>query len=97
MIQVASRAFLKHIIVRTVDFDRWLRKANKSGRGPEYGTTGYQALDRKAFPRMKRLIKEGKARSAYGAALKLTNELAGDGTPESKAKRVATLYHKEVG
>ena len=88
---------LKHIIVRTTDFEQWLRKANKSRRGPEYETTGYHASDRKALRRMSRLIKEGKARSAYGAALKLADELAGDGTPQSKAKRVATLYRKEVG
>lgn len=87
---------LKHIIVRKADFQRWLGKANKSARGPEYGTTGYRTSDRKAFRRISQLIKDGKARGAYGAALQLADELAGDGTPESKAKRAATLYRREV-
>jgi len=87
---------LKRIMVRTADFERWLRKASNQ-RGPQLGTTGFQAKDRKVLPSMLRLIADGKARSAFGAALVLARreELAGGGTPVSKAKRVAKLYLKE--
>jgi hypothetical protein len=88
--------FLKQIIVYTADFERWFRKTHKR-RGPKYGTTGYQASDRKAFPKISRLIKEGKARSPHEAALKLAHEgeIAGRGTTESKARRVAVLFRQE--
>jgi hypothetical protein len=85
---------LKCIIVLKADFDRWLRKAGKLRRGPTRGVTGLGAVDRKAFPRIAQLMKAGKARSPYGAALILArdNKLAGGGTPESRAKRVAKRY-----
>ena len=90
--------FLKHIIVRKADFERWLCKANKR-RGPQSGTTGYQQSDRKMFSHISRLRREGKARSPYSAALILAREdkLAGTGAAESKAKRVSARYRKEHG
>jgi hypothetical protein len=91
---------LQRIMVRTADFERWLRKANKI-RGPRPGTTGlYAEADRRTFPAISRLINERKAGSAYGAALILAHDgkLAGDNTtPESKAKRVSERYRKERG
>jgi hypothetical protein len=69
-------------------------KLKKPKRGPTPGTTGYQDLDRKLFPQIKELKKRGKARSAYGAALMLANEIAGGGSAENKARRVSALYRK---
>jgi hypothetical protein len=84
---------VKRIIVRIADFERWLRKASNL-RGPQPGTTGYEALDRKLFPRISKLKNPGGARSAYGAALQLakTDQIAGEGDAKSKAKRVAKRY-----
>ena len=89
---------LKQIIVDTTDFERWFRKTHKR-RGPKHGTTGYRDLDRKAFPEIGRLLKEGKARSPHAAALQLANQgrLAGIATHENIARRVAVLYRKERG
>jgi len=86
---------LKQIIVYSTDFERWFRKTHKQ-RGPEHGTTGYQALDSKLFPQISRLLKM--ARSSYGAALMLADQgkIAGAGSRESKAKRVSRLYLRET-
>jgi len=89
---------LKQIIVYVADFETWFSKTFKR-RGPERGTTGYRDLDRKAFPEIRRLLKEGKARSPHAAALQLANQdrLAGTATCENIARRVAVLYRKERG
>jgi hypothetical protein len=88
---------LKRIIVRTVDFERWCRRANRLPRGPKRGTTGFRAADRKLFSQMSRLIKKDQARSRYGAALMLVDQgrVAGHGTRESKAKRLSAAYRLE--
>src|SRR5262249_20421246 len=86
--------FFKHIIVRKSDFERWLRAEKKTRkRGPEQGTTGYRALDRKVFPSISKLIQTGRARAPHGAALQLFDEgkIKGNGR-ESAAKRVSTRY-----
>jgi hypothetical protein len=70
-------------------------EAKSPERGPLRGTTGYQTQERKLFPRISKLLKRGEARSPYGAALTLSKEISGRGTPESKAKRVSALYRKE--
>ena len=87
---------LKNIHVNKGDFDRWFRKANKNRRGPRSGTTGFREADGKIFSQISRLIRDGKARSPHDAALKLAydGQLAGGGTEESKAKRVAGRYLK---
>jgi hypothetical protein len=92
---------LKLIIVGSVDFEKWLRKAIEgrggSERGPETGTTGYQASDRKLFHSISRLIGTGQVRGAYGAAQRLieAGKVAGTGHPDNRAKRLSTLYLKE--
>jgi hypothetical protein len=92
---------LKHIIVRTSEFEKWFRRwrrgASRLQRGPQPGSTGLAAADRKRFAEISRLIKTGEAGSPYGAALKLARDgkLAGAGTLESKAKRVSRLYRNE--
>lgn len=88
---------LKQIIVRVADFEKWLRKAADGPRGPQHGTTGYAALDRKLFPQLKAMVKKGDARAAYGAAKKLAfdGKIAGKGTHENRAKRLATRYLRE--
>jgi hypothetical protein len=88
---------LKHIRVRRADFERWFRKTSEPRRGPKSGTTGYVEADRKAFRRISRLMKEGKARSPHGAALMIADELSGGGNPQNKAKRVSARYRKEHG
>jgi hypothetical protein len=87
---------LKNIHVNKGDFDRWFRKANNNRRGPRSGTTGFREADGKIFSQISRLIRDGKARSPHDAALKLAydGQLAGGGTEESKAKRVAGRYLK---
>jgi hypothetical protein len=91
---------LKHIIVRASDFKKWLARCRNGAseqRGPQPGSVGFSDADRKHFPVISRLIKNGKAESAYGAALKLAHEgkLPGRGTKQSRAKRVSQLYRKE--
>jgi hypothetical protein len=71
------------------------QRLERPARGPIQGTTGFQDLDRKLFPRMMKLIESGEARSPYGAALILSQEIAGSGTIENKAKRVSAMYRKE--
>jgi len=89
---------LKLIIVYTTDFESWFHQTHKR-RGPKHGTTGFRDSDRKAFPKISRLISEGEARSPHEAALKLAHQgqLVGSGTPENRARRVAVLYRKECG
>lgn len=70
-------------------------KLKNSRRGPKQGTTGLQTSDRNLFPRITEQIQSGKARSPYGAALNLMAEIAGNGTPKNKAKRVSALYRRE--
>jgi hypothetical protein len=89
------RRILKRIIVLTSDFAKWLNNAPSGSRGPQPGTTGYQATDRKLFPKITRLIKAGRARSAYGAALLIADEIAGSRDERSKAKRVSAAYRKQ--
>jgi hypothetical protein len=90
------RDILNQIIVRPSDFEKWLRNGKKrSQRGPERGTTGFRTLDRKLFSKISKLLKTGKARSAYGAALLLHEEIAGRASPENKARRVSARYRKE--
>jgi len=72
-------------------------KLKKQERGPKRGETGFQASDRKLFSQISEKIKNGKARSPYGAALLLADQIAGDGTPGSKARRISALYRKERG
>jgi hypothetical protein len=88
---------LKQIVVRTKDFKKWRQRGLAPGkRGPRQNTTGYQASDRKLFPCMRKLIKNGDARSPYSAALLLANDIRGrNSSPESKAKRVSKLYRRE--
>jgi hypothetical protein len=86
----------KSIIVRNSDFEKWLRGRSKLPRGPIRGTTGYQEADRKLFPEISSLIETGDAQSAYGAALRIADKIAGRNTkPESKAIRLSALYRKE--
>ena len=92
---------LRNIRVSETDFEAWFRKTKtrkeNTRRGPPPGATTLQEQDRKAFKAIERLMKERKARSPYGAALLLASKLAGIGTHETRAKRVASLYRKERG
>jgi len=85
---------LRLIKVNIKQFDRWLTRTTNPVRGPTRNKSSYASADRKVFPQIKKLISLGKARSAYGAALELAYEdkLAGGGTKESKARRVARRY-----
>jgi hypothetical protein len=89
---------LKAILVRRLDFERWLKNAHDR-RGPRPGTTGYQEADRKLFDCISRLLREGTAKSTYNAALLLAEQgkIQGGGTPDNKAKRVSGRYLKERG
>jgi hypothetical protein len=90
---------LRKIPVSIPDFDNWLHSVNRIPRGPELGTTGLREADRKVFAEIVERIRSGGARSPYGAALAMAREgtIAGNGTPESKAKRVSALYRRERG
>jgi hypothetical protein len=70
--------------------------ASEPARHPRRGTSGYDAADRRVFSEIGSLISTGKARSPYGAALLLADDLAGAGTAETKAKRVSSRYRKMV-
>jgi hypothetical protein len=89
--------YFKRIIVPNSDFEKWRRSELRARtRGPEEGTTGYRALDRKVFPSIFKRIKTGRARAAHGAALQLFDEGKIKGTSrESAAKRVSTRYLRE--
>jgi len=60
-------------------------------------TNRYAAQDRKYFDILRKLIEENYCQSVTAAArrIALANELAGPGTRESKARRLAKLYLKE--
>jgi hypothetical protein len=91
---------LRQVCTPTAHFEVWLRKwqrkVGSERRGPKRGTTGYQDVDRKLIPQMKRLLKTG-ARSPHEAATKLVaaGKVVGAGSPGSKAKRLVKLYYKE--
>jgi hypothetical protein len=85
--------------------DAFLRNARLPGthtpseqkrRGPKKGG-GYKMPDRRLFPEMTSLINSDKATSPYGAALMIGERLPGNGTMENRAKRVSSLYIKEIG
>jgi len=90
--------FFKRIKVRNSDFEKWRRSEQRARRpGPARDTTGYQASDRKLFPEISRMIESGDARSAYGAALRIADKIAGrNSKPESRAIRLSALYRKEL-
>jgi len=77
-------------------FSKWLRSVSKLPPGPKREETGYAEADEKLFPEMRLRIQDKKLRSAYAAALELAseNKVAGSGTEESKAKRLASRYRK---
>ena len=89
---------LRQIMVNERRFNAWLLKATKGPRGPRRGTSGFASADRSHFPAIAKMIKNGGARSPYGAALMLVNEgkipLNG-ASPASVAKRVASRYRQE--
>jgi hypothetical protein len=90
------RHILNQIVVQKVDFEKWGHKKSHGRRGPMRGSTGFQASDRKLFPLISSLIESGAARSPNSAALKIdAKKIAGPGTPENKARRLAALYRKE--
>ncbi|MCJ2087528.1 hypothetical protein MKK88_16285 [Methylobacterium sp. E-005] len=68
------------------------KAAKTKGRGPG---TGFAKLDRKLFDEIKNILEAGKAQGAFGAALKIADKIAGEGTPESRARRVANLYNAD--
>jgi hypothetical protein len=85
---------LRLIKINIKQFDRWLTRTTNPVRGPAGSKSGWASADRKMFPEIKKLMSLGKASSAYNAALKLAYEdkLAGGGSEQSKAKRVAGRY-----
>jgi hypothetical protein len=95
------RHILKRVIVSISHFSKWLKNAPGGPRGPQPGTTGYSASDRTLFPEIDELTRTGQARSPFDAALQLARQgkvkVRGPGTPESRAKRVATRYRRERG
>jgi hypothetical protein len=85
--------YLREIIVAERKFDAWILKALKAPRGPRRGMSGYASADRKHFPAIAKLLKNGDARGAHGAALMLAKQGKIKGaSPESAAKRVASRY-----
>jgi hypothetical protein len=93
------RHILKYVLVTVSDFSKWLNNASSGPRGPQLGTTGYSDFDRKLFADIDERTRTGQARSTFDAALQLATEgkIKGSGTPESRAKRIATRYRKERG
>jgi hypothetical protein len=72
------------------------RRKRSRRPGPARDSVGLGKLDAKLFPKLKRLMtKDGM--SATAAALKLVSEgkVAGNGSPENKAKRLAGRFLKE--
>jgi len=65
--------------------------------GPEPGTLRrYEDADCKLFPELEQImIKEQKSRSAAARALAEAGKVAGVGTTESRAKRLAALHKRE--
>jgi hypothetical protein len=71
--------------------------APKGPFGPERGKLRrYEAADRELFPELEQIMaKKQKSRSAAALDLAQTGRIAGVGTPESRAKRLAALYKRE--
>jgi len=87
--------YLRHLLDGTTIKLSLRNKHERRQRGPVPGKTGFRDQDRQLFAPMAELIKNGEARSPYGAALKLADKAAGPGSPANKAKRVSALYRKE--
>ena len=66
--------------------------SRKSRRGPTKGSR-YEDSDRAHFPALRELMAKGKSVSA--AARELGKDLAGEGAPDNKAKRLVKLFNKE--
>lgn len=64
--------------------------------GPKPGETGFNAADSALFPAIEKILKSGEARSRVAAARILVNnrKVAGDGTPENRAVRLARHFGK---
>ena len=91
----SSKNFFMRIIVRKLDFDKWLRTRKKTRqRGPEKGTTGFRASDKKLLAQMRKLIRHGEATSIHNAAQMLADKIKGGGTSLSKVKRLSTRYRE---
>jgi hypothetical protein len=82
------------------DADSTKAQARRHGPAPRT-VRRYEASDRKLFPVIKRLTRDGKV-SVSAAALQLASgeisgkEVGGTGTPASHAKRLAALYLNET-
>ena len=65
-------------------------------RGPKPGATGFDATDRLLFPEIDQIRGNGQARSIVAAARILANakKIAGAGSPENRATRLARRYAK---
>jgi hypothetical protein len=82
------------VIVHTVS-----APPRKRRYGPEPGTLRrYAADDRRLFPELKRIMNKGRM-SLSAAALDLAQagRISGIGAPQSRAKRLASLYKRERG
>ncbi|MFH6785701.1 MULTISPECIES: hypothetical protein [Methylobacterium] len=64
----------------------------KPGRGKD---SGLQRKDRLLFPKIDEMLKNGQASSPNRAAIMIGPEIAGPGTLENRALRVARLYRRE--
>jgi hypothetical protein len=73
--------------------------APKGPFGPERGKLRrYEAADRELFPELEQIMaKKQKSRSAAALDLAQTGRVAGVGTPDSRAKRLAALHKRERG
>jgi hypothetical protein len=89
---------LESIFITTARFNKWLRSATLKPRGPQRGTTGYREADRRALPKMRRLIDSGKVRSGRSAALALIDagvvHVPKNVERESVAKRLSARYRE---
>jgi hypothetical protein len=85
-------AVTQPVIVHTVS-----APPRKRRYGPEPGTLRrYAADDRRLFPELKRIMnEERKSLSAAALDLAQAGRIAGIGTPQSRAKRLAALYKRE--
>jgi hypothetical protein len=80
------------IEISASELHRWLARPRK---GPKAGTVSrYAVSDQALFPRIMRLIHDGKAASATEAARRLVEDglVAGAGTEDSRARRLAKAY-----
>lgn len=90
---------LKLISVSAVQFKAWADNESLPRRGPPPGENNYRRADAKLFPEITRLIRSGRARSPYGAAMLVMERkgvaaVAGYGSRENKAKRISALYRR---